>query len=205
MDKDIIVELKDVIKIQDWSEIKSKEQFYILVSYMYGIEDAINEEIILSIDNIEFLIEEYFNEYIDLIIDLEPSIMVALVDTNSFIMEMFEKDDKPETRKKIAHELKNFSQWLMVDSKVKYIKNNQSFVVSVFAVLNIVKENQDDKNLRLNLITEKRQNLLRDLQDLVRFGIDFGDSPYFSANSDSYGRNGYYEEIDDLEDDYYLN
>ncbi len=205
MDKDITVKLKELMKVREWSEIKTKEQFYILVSYMHCIDDAVNENIVMSIDNIEMLIEEYFIDYIDLIIDLEPSIMVALVDTNSYIMEMFEKDDKPEIRKKIAHELKNFSQWLVVDSKVKYIINNETYIASVFAALEVVKKNKDDKSLKLNLMTEKRQNLLKDLQDLVRYGIDFGDSPYFATKADSYGSSGYYDEMDDYEEDYYLN
>ena len=205
MDKNITIKLKELMKVKNWSEIKTKEQFYILVSYMHCIEEAVNEDIIMSIDNIEMLIEEYFNDYIELTIDLEPSIMVAIVDTNSFIMEMFEKDDKPEIRKKIAHELKNFSQWLVVDSKVKYSIDNETYIASVFEALEVVKRNHEDKNLKLNLIAEKRQDLLKDLQELVKYGIDFGDSPYFKAKTDSYGSSGYYEEIDDYEEDYYLN
>lgn len=205
MDNEVIKELKEVLNIKEWSEIKSREQFSDLVSYMYSIDDKILEEIVMSIDNLEMVIEEYFNECIDLIIDLEPSIMVAFVDTNSYIMEMFEKDDKPEIRKKIAYELKNFSKWLMVDSKVKYVKENESFYISVFTALTIIKANTDDQNIKLFLVTEKRQNLLKDLQELVRYGIDFGDSPYFSTGIDAYGNAGYYEDMDDYEEDYYLN
>lgn len=207
MEKKVIRELKEVLNVINWSDIKTKEQFYDLISYMYCLDNTVNEEIIMAIDNIELRIEEYFNDCIDLIIDHEPSIMVALVDTNSYLMEMFDDDDKPEVRKKIAYELKNFSKWLMVDSKVKYIKGQESFVISVFAAFTIIRENQEEdeeKDIKLFLITEKRQNLLKDLQDLVRYGIDFGESPYFTGSVDSYG-SGFYDDLEDYEDDYYLN
>lgn len=207
MDKEVIKELKKVLNIQKWEEIKTKEQFSDLISYMYCIEGKTLEEIVMSIDSLEMLIEEYFYDCIDLIIDLEPSIMVALVDTNSYIMEMFEKDDKPETRRKIAYELKKFSEWIMVDSKVKYVKDNESFYISVYTALTIIKANADeeDQNIKLSLVTEKRQNLLKDLQELVKYGIDFGDPSYFANGTDAYNNNGYFDELDDYEDDYYLN
>lgn len=207
MDKEVIKELKKVLNIQNWKEIKTKEQFSDLISYMYCIDNKTLEEIVTSIDSLEMLIEEYFYDCIDLIIDLEPSIMVALVDTNSYIMEMFEKNDKPETRKKIAYELKKFSEWIMVDSKVKYVKDNESFYISVYTALTIIKANTDeeDQNIQISLATEKRQNLLKDLQELVKYGIDFGDTPYFTNGVNSYNNKSYFDELDDYEDDYYLN
>lgn len=207
MEKEILKELKEVLGVKAWNEIKTKEQFFDLIPYMYSLDDPINEEIIKSIDNIEMLIEDYFNECIELIIDHEPSIMVALVDMNSFLMEIIEEEAE-NIRETIAYELKNFSKWLMVDSKVKYIKDKDSFDISVFAALTIIRENQGsekDKNIKLFLITERRQNLLKDLQELVRYGIDFGESPYFGGGIDGYDSEGMFEEVDEYEDDYYLN
>lgn len=206
MEKEIIKELKEVLGIKNWNEIKTKEQFFDLVSYMYSLDDHVNEEIIKLIENLEMLIEDYFNECIELVIDYEPSIMVALVDMNTFIMDIFE--DEPENlHETIAHEFKNFSKWLMVDSKVKYIKDKDSFDISVFAALTIINENKDkdDNKIKLFLITEKRQSLLKDLQDLVRYGIDFGESPYLSNGVDGYNNESLFEEFDEYEDDYYLN
>lgn len=204
MDKEVL-NLKDALNIKCWSDIKTKEQFFDFISYMYCLDDEVNEEVVLSIDNMEMLIEEFFNDCIDLVIDYEPSIMVSLVDMNSYLMEMFEKDDKPEVRKKIAHELKNFSQWLMIDSKVKYINNNEISVVSVFEALKGIREKGENQSIKLLLIPEKRQNLLKDLQELVRYGIDFSDDPYFTVGVNKYDNNSYYDEYDDYEEDYYLN
>lgn len=212
MNENIVVELKEVLNINNWSEIKTFDQFYYLVSYMYSLDQKTNREIVNSIDNLEMLIEEFFNVCIDLVIDYEPTIMVALVDINEILMDIFSEDNTPESKNKIAYELTKLSEWLMVDSKVKYKGKRkaqdsgkyeeESFVVSVFTVLTMLREkinNNDKSEFKLYLIKDKRKSLLIDLQDLVNNFIDFSDDEYFMKNN----LNEY--EFDELDDDYYLN
>ncbi|MFA5528084.1 MAG: hypothetical protein WC996_05665 [Peptostreptococcales bacterium] len=184
MDNKIIEELKEVLGVTGYGEIRTKEQFFNLISYMYCLEDEDVRDIVLSIENIELLVEEYFNECIDTIIDYDPSIMVALVDSNSYIMELLEKNTH-ESRLELAKELKSFSKWLMLDSRVNYTDGINHHEISVHAAITMLLKNKDGakaKRMKFRLISDSPEKLLKDLRDLIRYGIDFGDTPYLGGD-----------------------
>lgn len=184
MDNKIIEELKEVLGVREFHEVRTKEQFFNLISYLYCLEDEDVQNIVLSIESIELLVEEYFNECIDTIIDYDPSMMVALVDSNSYLMELLEKNTR-ESRLELAKELKAFSKWLMLDSRVNYTNGVDHLEISVHAAITMIVENKDEakaKKMKFRLIPDSPEKLLKDLKELVQYGIDFGDKPYLSGN-----------------------
>lgn len=203
MNKITIKKLKKELNISCWSEVKTKNQFDRMMAYMYLLDDKTNEEIVNSINNLKELIEAYFIDRIDLIIDYEPSIMVALADMNSSIMELFDKKGM-KAKKMIPHKLKNLSQWLMADSKVECITKNHSLILTVAEVIDILMENKDEmttEDFQIFLIKDKLESLPLDLRELIKYGIDFGEDPYLGRSFNLYD----FYEIEDNEDNYYLN
>lgn len=205
MEKCTTDELKEVLGIQEWKEIETTEQFLNLVSYMYTLDEKVNYEILNSIEKLEMLVEGFFYDSIDTIIDYDPSIMVALVDMNSHLIALLSEKNDPDNVKKVAHELMLFSKWIMVDSKVKYIKAGKEYIISIFAALTMIKEIlEKDKNAEIDicLLSERRDSLLKDLKDLVEFGIDFGDGNYYQE--EDYEKNKQLDDFSDYEDDDYF-
>ena len=208
MEKSTIDELKEILNITEWNEIKTTEQFSNLVSYMYTIDEKLNCKILGSIEKLEQLVEGFFYESIDTIIDYDPSIMVALVDMNSHLTALLTEGDEKQAIKKAAHELMEFSKWIMVDSRVKYVKAGKEYQISIFAALTMIRgilEKEEKAEIQINLLSERRDSLLKDLKDLVEFGIDFGneDGNANGREFDNGHHEGYDEDYDD--DDYYLN
>jgi len=210
MEKTTTEELKEVLNVTEWKEIKTTEQFSNLVSFMYTLDEKNNCEILSSIEKLELLVESFFYESIDTIIDYEPSIMVALVDMNSHLISLLAEGDESISIKKVAHELMVFSKWIMVDSKVKYIKADKEYIISIFAALTMIRgilEKEDKAEIEINLLSERRDTLLKDLKDLVEFGIDFGSEDNYASNG-SFDENGHHDDFDEDDyddDDYYLN
>ena len=96
----------------------------------------------------------------------------------------------------------------MLDSKVKYSNGKDHYEISVYAAITMIIDNKDDfkaKKMKFCLITEKPDDLLKDLQELVRYGIDFGDTPYLGGDLRNLESRGYYDEFKvESRENYYL-
>ncbi len=207
MENNTVKELKDVLGIEEWNQIKNKEQFLDLVSYMYSLDEKLNYEILSNIEKLELLIEEFFYDAIDTVIDYEPSIMVAFVDMNSYLINLLEDETVQNSLQKVSHELREFSKWFMVDSKVKYIKASKEYIISIYAALTMIKEliaEEKGATIDISLLSERRDLLLKDLKDLVEFGIDFQEENYYEEEN-SYDSQYEQYELEEDDDDDYLN
>ena len=158
--------LKKILQIEDWSEIKTEEQFYLLMERFYCCTPALRNKIISAIEDLPGKTENFLRYCIDGIVDYEPSIMINMIDRGSDIKKAFAGDTKintPKKKKALSELYCAFSEWFSEDGEVQCVKGEDEMICSVSDAVEMAIENESREKkepLNMLLLTKVRKNIL---------------------------------------------
>ena len=172
--------LKKVLRIEDWSEIKTEKQFYLLMQNFYNLTPVLRNKILSSIEDLPKMTENFLRYCIDGIVDYEPSIMIDMINRGSDIKKVFGGETKINTlkKKKALSELyRAFSEWFSEDGEVQCIKGEDAVICSISDAVEMAIENgasEKKEPLEMLLLTEVRKNLLeqQEIRMLTELMVD---------------------------------
>lgn len=158
--------IKEILGIEEWSEINNPEQFLKLMNYYYELAPGVKSRIIAKIPDINGLAES-FKQYCAFgIIEYEPSIMMVvskLVDDIKAAVGTGNKIRGPEKREKISYLYSAFSEWFGLYSEVQCRLGDKDFVCNVAEAIEIARENEENENrdeLSMMLVTRERTEII---------------------------------------------
>lgn len=158
--------IKEILGIEEWSEINDPEQFLKLMNYYYDLAPGVKSRIIAKIPDINGLAER-FKQYCAFgIIEYEPSIMMVvskLVDDIKAAVGSTNKIRGPEKREKISCLYSAFSEWFGLYSEVQCRLGEKDFVCNVAEAIEIARENEENEdrdNLSMMLVTRERAEII---------------------------------------------
>ena len=169
--------LKKVLQIQEWSEIKTPQQFYLLMQHFHNLSPLLRNKIISEIHDLTKVTEDFMRLCIDGIVDYEPSIMIEMIDQGNEIKKAIggEKQIRaPKKKKAVSEKYYSFSEWFNVYGEVQCIKGKDEIICSVSDAVEMAIKNdqkEEKETIDMMLLTQQRRNLIQQQQLQMLSGL----------------------------------
>ncbi len=160
-------QLKKVLQVRQWSEIKTPQQFYRLMRHFHDLSPILQRRIVSEINDLTKMTEDFLRLCIDGIVDYEPSIMLEMMDQASEIKKAIggEKQiSKQEQKKAVSEKYISFSEWFNVDGEVQCSNGKDEIICSVSDAVEMAIENdrkEKKEPINMMLLTKQRRDLMR--------------------------------------------
>lgn len=158
--------LKKVLQVEEWSEIKTDQQFYLLMQNFYHLTPVLRNKILSAIENLPEMTEKFLRHCIDGIVDYEPTIMIDMINRGSDIKKVFGEEkriDTPKKKKALSELYRAFSAWFSEDGEVQCVRGDDAIICSVSDAVEMAIENESKEKkepLDMLLLTKARKDLL---------------------------------------------
>ncbi len=163
--------LKDILKIEEWSEINNPQQFFRLMSYYCELAPGIRTKILSKIPDMNGLAERFSDYCASGIVEYEPSIMMViskLSDDMKAITGASGKIRGAANKEKLSHLCMAFSEWFVRYGEVKCTLNQKDFECNISEAIKLAKDNENnDKQgeLSMTLLTAERIGMMREFDE----------------------------------------
>ncbi|MBE6021126.1 MAG: hypothetical protein E7228_05240 [Clostridiales bacterium] len=170
--------LKDILEIEEWSEINHPEQFLKLMNYYYELAPGVKSKIIAKIPDINGMAEKFKQYCAEGIVEYEPSIMMIvtrLVDDIKKAVGSKNVIRGPESREKISYLYNAFSEWFGLYGEVQCCIGERDFVCNIAEAIELAhenEENEDKSQLKMMLLTKERVDLIERQEARLLEGLD---------------------------------
>lgn len=163
--------LKDILKIEEWSEVNKPQQFLGLMSHYYELAPGIKKKILTKIPDMNGLAERFSDYCASGIIEYEPSIMMIiskLSDDMKAVTGASGQIRGDEKKEKLSLLCTTFSEWFGRLGEVKCTLNEKDFECNISEAIKLAKDNEkNDKQseLSMTLLTADRISMMRDFDE----------------------------------------
>ncbi|GEM_PF-2305095 len=172
-------QIKQLICIDDWSELDNPEQFFKLMSHYYDLAPGVQSKITAKINDINGMADKFKEYCASNIMDYEPSIMMALskqIDDIKAAVGSTNKVRGPEKRQKISYLYKTFSEWFAIRSEVRCQLGKSDFVCNVADAITLAGDSKTGENsgdLSMILMTGERESIMKEQDQKLFTEMDF--------------------------------
>ena len=170
--------LKRELHVKDWSEIKTPEQFYLLMQHFHNLSPRLRNKVLSEISDLEEKMEQFLKHCIDGIVDYEPSIMMAMIDKWTVLKQSIEAErmaDTPKTKKSRMELFMDFSKWFSLYGEVKCTRGFSEVICSISDAVKLAIKNDEMKEheqVDMLLMTDTRKLLQEKMEAMKLYDTD---------------------------------
>lgn len=162
-------QIKEILDVRDWAEVKRPEQFSVLLANFHLLAPGVRSRIVSKIPDITDLTSRFYDYCADALIAYEPTVIMVLAPLIK-LMDMI----KSETGGKIVKEdrvfvsdvYNAFSIWYGRDAEMLWSNESHDDICTIDEAIKLVKDAEANKGsaLDMTLLTQEREPFLAALE-----------------------------------------